>query len=64
MHQATPDLLGTGEFIIWDAVIIGDQEAFEKEHRALTVEDFKLVIKNPDLQKGQPQSVSIPLADA
>ena len=52
-----------GEFIIWDAVIgrIGDQEAFDAVHRALPVEDFTLVIKNPDPQKGQPRKVSIPL---
>ncbi len=55
-----------GEFIIWDIVIgrHGDQEAFDAVHRALPVEDFTLVIKNPDPQKGQPRKVSIPLGVA
>ena len=55
-----------GEFIIWDAVIgrIGDQEVYDKVHRGLPVEDFTLVIKNPDPRKGQPLKVSIPLGEA
>jgi len=52
-----------GEYIIWDVVIgrAEEQEAFETVHRALPVEDFTLVIKNPDPRKGQPLKVSIPL---
>ncbi len=55
-----------GEYIIWDVVIgrAEDQEAFETVHRALPVEDFTLVIKNPDPREGQPLKVSIPLGEA
>ena len=55
-----------GEYIIFD-IVIGrkeDQEAFDAAHRDLPVEDFTLVIKNPDPREGQPLKVSIPLGDA
>ncbi len=50
----------SGEFIIWDVQLRG-QEKFEEEHADLEPEDFRLLITNPDPQKGQPRRVSIQL---
>ena len=52
-----------GKFSIWGPRL-GDREAYSEEHRGLPVEDFTLVIKNPDPRQGQPLKVSIPLGKA
>ena len=50
----------SGRYIIWE-IRLRDQDRFDKAHRDMHVEDFRLVIKNPDRRKGQPLTASIQL---
>jgi hypothetical protein len=50
----------TAEFIIWE-VRLRDEEEFNEQHSNMETKDFRIAIKNPDPQKGQPRMVSVQL---
>ncbi len=60
-HRFVGNVIGlSGRYIIWE-IRLRDQDRFDKAHRDMQAEDFRLVIKNPDRRKGQPHTASIQL---
>lgn len=52
----------SARFILWEVRLRSeDEDRFEEQHKDMQPGDFKLVITNPDPQKGQPRTVSVQL---